>query len=94
MIIKSIKKLNRKKKGKLIFNTDNDKYKKYFGFNLFFDLINAKEKERLKILMEYGKKTPLMIKYKIENFFDDLVEGFDEFIESVYELNQLRKNYK
>ena len=91
MIIKSVKKLQLKKKGKL-FNTKN-KYKEYFGYNLFFDLISAKKENRFKILMDYGKNIPIYIKYKIENFFDEIVEGFDEFIEAIHEFNQLRKHW-
>ena len=43
MIIKSVKKLKLKKQGKLLDKKDENKYKKYFGFNLIFDLMNAKK---------------------------------------------------
>ena len=92
MILKSVEKLKLKKKGKLI-NRPNKKYEDYFGFNLFFDLISAKKENKLKILKEYAKKTPLMIKYKIEKFFDDIVEGYDDFIESIHEFNKLRNHW-
>ena len=97
MILKSAKKLKLKKKGNPIYNSEiknkYDKYEKYFTYNLFFDLFRAKKKDRINVLLKYAKKTPIIIKNKIENFFDDMVEGFDEFMESVHEFNELRKHW-
>ena len=93
MIINSVKKLKLKKKGKLLETKDENKYKKNFVLNLFVGLMNAKKKDRLKVLKEYGKKIPIFIKYKIENFFDELVEGYDEFIEAINEFKELRKHW-
>ena len=88
-----MKKLKLKKQGKLLDKKDENKYKKYFGFNLIFDLMNAKKEDRFKVLKEYGKKIPIYIKYKIENFFDELVEGYDEFVEAINEFKELRKHW-
>ena len=93
MIIKSVKKLKLKKEGKFLETKNENKYKKYFGFNLIFDLMNAKKEDRFKVLKEYGKKIPIYIKYKIENFFDELVEGYDEFVEAINEFKELRKHW-
>ena len=93
MIIKSVKKLKLKKEGKLLETKDENKYKKNFVLNLFVGLINAKKEDRLKVLKEYGKKIPIFIKYKIENFFDELVEGYDEFVEAIHEFKELRKHW-
>ena len=93
MIIKSVKKLKLKKEGKLLDTENKNKYKKYFVLNLFASLINAKKEDRFKVLKEYGKKIPIFIKYKIENFFDELVEGYDEFIEAINEFKELRKHW-
>ena len=93
MILRSIEKLKLKKKGKLTNKKPNNKYQNYFGLNFFFDLISVKKEERIKILKEYGKNTPDMIKYKIENFFDNIVEGFNDFIEGIHEFNELRKHW-
>ena len=92
MILKSIKKLKLKKKGNSIFNFEN-KNNKHFTLNLLFDIFKAKKKDRFNILMKYAEKIPIMIKNKIENFYDDIVEGFDEFMESVHEFNELRKHW-
>ena len=94
MILKSAKKLKLKKKGNPIYNSEiKNKYEKYFTYNLFFDLFRAKKKDRINVLLKYAKKTPIIIRNKIENFFDDMVEGFDEFMESVHEFNELRKHW-
>ena len=45
--------------------------------------MKSKGEDRIKILKEYIKNIPIIIKDKIENFFDDIVEGFDEFIGTV-----------
>ena len=82
MIIISIRKLKLKKMGKLLLNKSKNKYK-YTKFKLFFDLLKSKDEDRIKILKEYIKNIPIIIKDKIENFFDDIVEGFDEFIGTV-----------
>ena len=87
-----MKKLKLKKEGKLLDTENKNKYKKYFVLNLFASLINAKKEDSLKVLKEYGKKIPIFIKYKIENFFDELVEGYDEFIEAIHEFKELRKH--
>ena len=61
--------------------------------SLFFDLILSKENERMKILKEYVTNYPKMIKYKFENFFYDIADSYNEFIDFINEFNQIRKSW-
>ena len=47
----------------------------------------------MKILKEYINSFPFLIKNKIENFFDDIVEGYFEFAGAINELNQMWKKW-
>ena len=91
MVLKSFEKLKKKKQENIIYKTKTKKYKFY---SFFFDLISAKQNEHMKILKNYATNFPKMIKNEIENFFDDIVEGYDEFIYYIHKLNQFRKFWK
>ena len=91
MIFKSVERLKLKKKTKII-NRPRYKYKNS-KYKLIFDLLEAKSGERMKILKEYINNFPLIIKNKIENFFDDIVEGYQEFTEAMNEINQMWKKW-
>ena len=92
MILKSVERLKLKKKAKLI-NRPKYKYKN-LKYKILFDLIEAKSGERMKILKEYINSFPFLIKNKIENFFDDIVEGYQEFVVAINELNQMWQKWK
>ena len=91
MVLKSFEKLKKKKQENIIYKTNNKKYKFH---SFFFDLILAKQNEQIKILKNYATNFPNMIKNEIENFFDDIVEVYDEFIYYIHTFNQLRKFWK
>ncbi len=95
MILKSIEKLKRVKNWKIKYKRKNqeNKYKNYNMHSLFFDLILSKENERMKILKEYVTNYPKMIKYKFENFFYDIADSYNEFIDFINEFNQMRKSW-
>ncbi len=92
MILKSVEKLKKKKNWNIKYKQKNKT--KHQLNSLFFDLILAKQNERKKILINYATNFPNMIKNNIENFFDNIVEEYNEFIYSFHNLTQFMKYWR